>query len=78
MPSGAESVVAHYDHLAELAEDASPDRLVGAEQAVELVRETWRAYEELNLSPKLALESLFIRLRRELAPHAETASSRLG
>jgi DNA polymerase-3 subunit delta' len=66
--SGAETVVAHFDHLAELRKDASAERLAGAAQAAGLVRETWRAYEELNLSPKLALESLFIRLRRELSP----------
>jgi hypothetical protein len=30
------------------------------------VRETWRAFEEFNLSPPLALEALFVRLRREL------------
>jgi hypothetical protein len=27
----------------------------------------WRELEELNLSPALALEALFVRLRRELA-----------
>src|SRR5919204_57316 len=32
-----------------------------------LVRETWRQLEEFNLSPGLALEALFVRLRRELA-----------
>jgi DNA polymerase-3 subunit delta' len=67
---GAESVVAHYDHLAALTEDASPERLVGAERAVELVRETWRRYEELNLQPKLALEALLVQLRQELAAQA--------
>ena len=55
---GAENVVVHFDHLASLTEDASPERLAGAERAVELVRETWRRYEELNLQPKLALEAL--------------------
>ena len=38
----------------------------GAERAYEIVRETWRAFEEFNLSPPLALEALFVRLRREL------------
>jgi DNA polymerase III subunit delta' len=66
--AGADGVVAHYDHLAELAEDASVERIAGAERAVELVRETWRAYEEFNLQPKLALEALLVQLRRELAP----------
>jgi len=30
------------------------------------VRETWRALEEFNLNPTLALEALFVRLHREL------------
>jgi DNA polymerase-3 subunit delta' len=63
---GAETVVAHYDHLPSLAEDASHERLAGAERAAELVRETWRRYEELNLQPRLALEALLVRLRQEL------------
>jgi DNA polymerase III subunit delta' len=63
---GAESVVVHFDHLPALREDGVPERLVGAERAAELVREAWRWFEELNLQPKLALEALFIRLRREL------------
>ncbi len=66
--AGAEGVVVHYDHLAALKEDASVERIAGAERAVELIRETWRAYEEFNLQPKLALESLLVQLRRELAP----------
>ncbi len=68
--AGAENVVAHYDHLLQLTEDASPERLAGAERAVELVREIWRGFEELNLQPKLALESLFVQLRRELGAPA--------
>ncbi len=64
---GAEAVVAHYDHLPQLAEDASAERLAGAERAVELVRETWRRFEELNLQPKLAVEALLVQLRVALA-----------
>jgi DNA polymerase III subunit delta' len=64
---GAEDVVAHYDHLPQLREDASPERVAGAERAVGLVRETWRAYEEFNLQPKLALEALLVQLRQALA-----------
>jgi hypothetical protein len=52
--------------LALLAQDATMGRLAGAERACELVRETWRAFEEFNLSPPLALEALFVQLRREL------------
>jgi DNA polymerase-3 subunit delta' len=63
---GAERAVVHADRLALLAEDATMGRLAGAERACELVRETWRAFEEFNLSPPLALEALFVQLRREL------------
>ncbi len=52
--------------LLDLAEDGTTERLAGAERACEVVRETWRAFEEFNLSPPLALEALFVRLRREL------------
>jgi hypothetical protein len=64
---GAEHAVVHYDRLEQLAEDAGTERLAAAERACELVRETWRQLEEFNLSPGLALEALFVRLRRELA-----------
>jgi DNA polymerase-3 subunit delta' len=63
---GAESAAIHLDKLAELREDATRERLVGTEHAAEAVRETWRALEELNLSPQLAFEALFIRIGREL------------
>jgi DNA polymerase-3 subunit delta' len=64
---GAERAVVHYDRLAELSEDATRERMAGAEAACETVRATWRAFEEFNISPSLALEALFTRLRRELA-----------
>ena len=64
---GAERAVVHYDRLAQLAQDGTTERLAGAERACELVRETWREFEEFNLSPALAVEALFTRLRRELA-----------
>ena len=38
----------------------------GAVDAAESVRDTWRALEEFNLNPSLALEALFVRLRRAL------------
>jgi hypothetical protein len=63
---GAERAVMHFDRLAELTKDAGTDRLVGAERACEVVRETWRTFEEFNVSPSLALEALFVKLRREL------------
>jgi DNA polymerase III subunit delta' len=62
---GAERAVIHFDRLAELTEDSGVDP-VGAESAAEAVREAWRAFEEFNVSPPLALEALFVRLRREL------------
>jgi DNA polymerase-3 subunit delta' len=63
---GAERAVVHADRRDVLAQDATTERLAGAERACELVRETWRAFEEFNLSPPLALEALFVKLRREL------------
>jgi len=67
--AGAERAVVHYDRLAQLAEDA-PDRGAGAEQAAEAVRDTWRSFEEFNVSPPLALEALFVRLQQALAAPA--------
>src|SRR6266511_422473 len=71
--TGAEGAVIHYDRLDVLREDASGERSPGAERAAELVRDTWRSLEEFNLHPGLALEALFIRLRRELAGAAAPA-----
>jgi DNA polymerase-3 subunit delta' len=64
---GAETAAIHLDKLSELREDASRERLAGAERAAELARETWRRLEEFNLAPQLALEALFVRAARELA-----------
>ncbi len=64
---GAERAAIHLDKLAALREDATRERLLGAERAAEAVRETWRGLEELNLAPQLALEALFLQLARELA-----------
>jgi DNA polymerase-3 subunit delta' len=63
---GAENAVVHADRLDLLTQDGRTERLAGAERAAELTRETWRAFEEFNLSPPLALEALFVKLRREL------------
>ena len=71
--AGAEGAAAHVDRLDELREDAVPERLAAAQAAAETVRETWRQLEELQLQAGLALEALFIRLRRELAPGAVPA-----
>ena len=64
--TGAQSAAIHSDRLAELGEDATLERLAGAERACEVVRQVWRELEEFNLNPELALEALFVRLRREL------------
>jgi DNA polymerase-3 subunit delta' len=64
MAAGAEAAVVHADRVVELRKDATPERAVDAEAAAEIVREVWRAMEEFNLAPSLALEALFIRLRR--------------
>jgi DNA polymerase-3 subunit delta' len=61
--AGAETAV-HCDHADELREDASLERLAGGEEAAELARDAWRNFAELNLNAPLALEALFIRLRR--------------
>ncbi|HEY7731457.1 MAG TPA: hypothetical protein VH950_11190 [Gaiellaceae bacterium] len=69
--AGAEPAVVHADRLADLREDA---RLGGvgaaAERAAELTRAAWRGAEEFNVNAALALEALFVRLHRELAPAA--------
>jgi DNA polymerase III subunit delta' len=65
--AGAEATVIHFDRRGELVGDGTRERLVGAERASEEVRKTWRRLEEFNLNPGLALEALFVTLRRELA-----------
>ena len=65
--AGAERAAIHVDHLAELREDATEDRAAAAERAAELVRETWRLLEELQLQAPLAFEALFVQLRRAFA-----------
>ncbi len=65
--AGAESALVHADRAAELLEDGTLERLEAAERAAELVRETWRNFEELQLSASLALEALFVQLRRAFA-----------
>ena len=64
--AGAPAAAVHVDRLDQLQEDATRERLLAAERAAEAVRETWRALEEFNLAPQLALESLFVQIGREL------------
>ena len=65
--AGADGAAVHCDHLDELREDATPERMPSAERAAELVRETWRSLEEFNIQAGLAFEALFIQLRRVFA-----------
>ena len=63
----------HVDHLAELHEDATPERSAAAEVAAELVRQSWRELQELQLQAPLAFEALFVQLRRAFAGTLVTA-----
>jgi DNA polymerase-3 subunit delta' len=63
--AGAGGSVLNSDRLAELAADGIPERGPAAERAAETVREVWRSFE-FNVQHGLALEALFVRLRREL------------
>src|SRR5439155_18658914 len=56
---GAPSAATHLDKLALLEADASREPLLGAAGAAEAVRESWRAVEEFNLAPQLALDAMF-------------------
>jgi DNA polymerase-3 subunit delta' len=71
--AGAEQAAVHADRLSELRDDASGGLGEAAVRAAEEVRETWRALEEFNLNPTLALEALFVRLRRVLKASAPVA-----
>ena len=64
--AGADGAVLNTDRLADLSADGVSDRGPAAERAAETVREVWRTFE-FNVQPGLALEALFVRLRRELA-----------
>jgi DNA polymerase-3 subunit delta' len=64
--AGAEAAVVHADRIEELREDVALGLGEGPVAAAEAVRETWRALEEFNLNPSLALEALFILVHREL------------
>ena len=65
--AGAEQAVVNADRLDVLREDAALGLGDGVIDAAEAVRETWRALEEFNLNPSLALEALFVRIERALA-----------
>jgi DNA polymerase-3 subunit delta' len=65
--AGAEQAAVNADRLETLREDAATGVEEGALEAAETVREAWRALEEFNLNPSLALEALFVRVHRALA-----------
>jgi DNA polymerase-3 subunit delta' len=65
--AGADEAAVHADRLDDLRAEASAGAADGAVDAAETVREAWRALEEFNLNPSLALEALFVRVRRALA-----------
>jgi DNA polymerase-3 subunit delta' len=68
--AGADEAAVHADRLDDLRGDAAAGADEGASDAAEAVREAWRAFEEFNLNPSLALEALLVRLRRVLRPLA--------
>ena len=65
--AGASGALVHADRADVLLEDGTLERLEGAARAAEVVRETWRNFEEFQLSHSLALEALFVELRRAFA-----------
>ena len=67
--AGAERAVVHYDRLAELAEDATAERMPAPSRPPRPFARRWRTFEEFNVSPPLALEALFVRLRRGARRH---------
>ncbi len=68
----AEGAVVHADRLGEVREDVASGAAEGAVAAAEVVRDTWRALEEFNLNPSLAMEALFVRVRRACGQPALT------
>jgi DNA polymerase-3 subunit delta' len=65
--AGAERAAVHADRLDDQREDASLGIAPSAEDAAAHCRDSWRAAEEFNVNASLALEALFIRLRRAFA-----------
>ena len=63
--AGAGDAALNSDRLADLSADGIPERGPAAERAAATVRDVWRSFE-FNVQPGLALEALFVRLRRDL------------
>ena len=72
--AGADDAAVHADRLEDLREDTAAGAAEGAPGAAEAVREAWRALEEFNLNPSLALEALFVRVRRALSGAARVTA----
>jgi DNA polymerase-3 subunit delta' len=64
--SGADDAAVHADRLDDLRADVARGAGAHADEAAELVQLVWREAEEFNVNAPLALESLFVRLRRAL------------
>jgi DNA polymerase-3 subunit delta' len=64
--AGAEGAVLNVDRLGELTADANPGLAERAGRAAATVRDVWRLFE-FQVQTGLALEALFVRLRRDLA-----------
>ncbi len=64
--AGAEPAAVHADRLDDLRADVAAGAADGADEAAALVRQAWREAEEFNVNASLALEALFVRLRRAL------------
>jgi DNA polymerase III subunit delta' len=62
--AGAGANVVHADRFDVLRQDATRERAQDAAVAAELARDAWRTLEEFNLAPGLALEALFVQLKR--------------
>ena len=58
----AHYLVAHADRLELLRGDATRDRAADAEQAAEVVRDTWRSLEEFNLTPSQQIVAITLQL----------------
>ncbi len=63
--AGAADAALNCDLLAELSSDVQPELAGRAERAAETVRDVWRSFE-FNVQAGLALEALFVRLRRDM------------
>jgi DNA polymerase-3 subunit delta' len=63
--AGAGDAVLNSDRLDDLSADGIPERGPAAERAAATVRDVWRSFE-FNVQAGLALEALFVRLRRDL------------